>query len=140
QGVRIGPGEIYRVLDDMPEIADSLVVDLEFRERSSFMPLFVVLADGAVLDDKLKERIGKELRSKASPRHVPNAIYQIEQVPLTRTGKKMELPLGRILLGAVPEDVVSPGAMRRRASLTFFVDFAVQLQSSQNSGIMEPIS
>jgi acetoacetyl-CoA synthetase len=113
-------------LEEIPEIRDSMIVDLEFLGRPSFMPLFVVLASGAVLDDALKAKIVWQIRNKASPRHVPNEIYVVEDIPRTLTGKKMELPVRKILLGAPAQTVANPDAMANPHSLDFFVRMAAQ--------------
>jgi len=123
-GIRMGTAEIYRAVEDMPEIADSLVVDLEYLGRPSFMPLFVVLAPGVVIDEALKSRIRARIRALASARHVPDEIYAIDAVPRTLTGKKMELPVRKILLGAQAETVASPDAMVNPESLAPFVALA----------------
>jgi acetoacetyl-CoA synthetase len=129
-GIRMGTAEIYRVVEELPEIRDSLVVDLEYLGRPSFMPLFVVLHPGQVLDDGLKARIAQQIRTKASARHVPNEVYQIADVPRTLTGKKMEVPVRRLLLGAAPEKVASPDAMANPGSLDFFIRLAADLAPS----------
>ncbi len=126
-GIRMGTAEIYRVVEKLPEIRDSLVVDLEFLGRPSFMPLFVVLNPGHVLDDALKARLAQQIRSKASARHVPNEVYPIAEVPRTLTGKKMEVPVRKLLLGAPRDKVASADAMANPASLDFFVQLAAQL-------------
>jgi acetoacetyl-CoA synthetase len=126
-GIRMGTAEIYRAVEDVPEVLDSLVVDLEDLGRESFMPLFVVLAPGTPLDDALKQRIKARIRTLASGRHVPNEIYAIDEVPRTLTGKKMELPVRKILLGAAADAVASPDAMANPRSLGFFVELARRL-------------
>ena len=126
-GIRMGTAEIYRVVQELPEVRDSLVVDLEYLGRPSFMPLFVVLQPGCVLDDALKARIAQEIRTKASARHVPNEVIQVAQVPYTLTGKKMEVPLRRLLLGQPRHKVASPDAMLNPDSLDFFADLAGRL-------------
>jgi acetoacetyl-CoA synthetase len=123
-GIRMGTAEIYRVVEDLPELRDSLVVDLEYLGRPSFMPLFVVLQPGAVLDEALKERIRQRIRSQASPRHVPDDIVEVPEVPRTLTGKKMELPVRKLLLGARPDAVASPDAMANPGSFEVFVRYA----------------
>lgn len=123
-GIRMGTAEIYRVVEELPEIRDSLVVDLEFLGRDSFMPLFVVLQGGVVLDDALKQRIAQAIRSKASARHVPSEVYAVAEVPRTLTGKKMEVPVRKLLLGAARDKVASPDAMVNPASLDFFETLA----------------
>jgi acetoacetyl-CoA synthetase len=128
-GIRMGTAEIYRVVEERPEIRDSLVVDLEYLGRPSFMPLFVVLKAGYVLDDALKARIAHEIRTRASARHVPNEVYAVNEIPRTLTGKKMEVPVRRLLLGQPREKVASPDAMANPSSLDFFVELAVKLKA-----------
>jgi acetoacetyl-CoA synthetase len=107
-GVRMGTAEFYRVVEEMPQIADSLVVHLE----DSFggpgeMLLFVELRPPAVLDEELRQSITRALRTALSPRHVPDTIVAVPAVPRNRTGKKLELPVKKLLQGAPPEDVVN---------------------------------
>lgn len=129
-GIRMGTADIYRVVEELLEVRDSLVVDLEYLGRPSFMPLFVVLQPGFVLDDALRERICAQIRTKASARHVPDEVVQISEVPRTLSGKKMEVPVRKLLLGAARAEVASPDAMQNPASLDFFVDYAAQRGSA----------
>lgn len=126
-GIRMGTAEIYRVVEALGEVRDSLVVDLEFLGRPSFMALFVVPQPGTALDDRLRKKILEALRSKASARHLPDAIYEISEVPRTLTGKKMEVPVRKLLLGLKPDRVASPDAMANPASLDYFVALAAEL-------------
>ena len=98
-GIRMGTAELYRAVEALPEVLDSLVVDLEYLGRESYMPLFVVLRDGLALDDALTRRIKDAIRTALSPRHVPNEIFQVAAIPRTLSGKKMELPVKKLLLG-----------------------------------------
>jgi acetoacetyl-CoA synthetase len=123
-GIRMGTAEIYRVVEELPEVRDSLVVDLEYLGRPSFMPLFVVLQPGAVLDDALRARIRDRIRQAASPRHVPDDIVEVPEIPRTLTGKKMELPVRKLLLGARPDAVASPDAMANPGSFEPFTRYA----------------
>jgi len=123
-GVRMGTSDIYRVVEDIPEVLDSLVVDLEALGRASFMPLFVVLREGAALDDALKGRIRARIRGDVSPRHVPDEIYAIAEVPRTLSGKKLEVPVRRILLGVPVEQAASVDSMANPGSITYFVELA----------------
>jgi len=123
-GIRIGTAEIYRVVEELPEVRDSLVIDLEYLGRPSFMPLFVALQPAAVLDAQLVDRIKQQIRTKASGRHVPDAVVQVSEIPRTLSGKKMEVPVRKLLLGAEPGKVASPDAMQNPASLEFFVGYA----------------
>jgi acetoacetyl-CoA synthetase len=127
QGVRMGTSEIYRVVESFDDVLDSLIIDLEFRGRDSFMPLFVVLREGVTLDDDLKQRVYHKLRTDVSPRHMPNDIIQIAQVPYTLSGKKMEVPIRKILLGMDPNHAANLGAMRNPQAIDFFIEYARQL-------------
>jgi acetoacetyl-CoA synthetase len=128
-GIRMGTAEIYRAVEEMPEVLDSLVVDLEYLGRPSYMPLFVVLRPGEALDDALANRIKARIRERASARHVPNDVFQVTEVPRTLTGKKMELPVRKLLLGAPSEKVASPDAMANPGSLAYFAEFAKRLNA-----------
>jgi acetoacetyl-CoA synthetase len=128
-GVRMGTAEIYRAVEVLPEVLDSLVVDLEYLGRESFMPLFVVLAPGAVLDAALTERIKRSIRQACSPRHVPSAVLLAPEIPRTLSGKKMELPVRKLLMGAAPEKVANSDAMANPHSLQFYIDYARQRQA-----------
>ncbi|MGH7922260.1 MAG: acetoacetate--CoA ligase, partial [Candidatus Dormibacteraceae bacterium] len=111
-GVRIGSAELYAVVDDVPEIQDSLVVHLEDEEGGAGrLVLFVALAPGKVLDEDLLSRLRAAIRRDLSPRHVPDEVHALTAIPKTLTGKKLEVPVKRILLGAAPDSVASPGAI-----------------------------
>jgi len=127
-GVRMGTSEIYQVIEDMPEIIDSLVVDLEGLEGASYMPLFVVLREGITLDEELKENIRSRIRADISPRHVPDDIFTIPEVPRTLSGKKLELPVRRILLGHPVEKAVNPDAMQNPGTIQFYVGLAKEIK------------
>ncbi|ADU52089.1 acetoacetyl-CoA synthase [Thermaerobacter marianensis DSM 12885] len=129
QGVRMGTSEIYRVVEDIPEVLDSLVVDLELPGRGPYMPLFVVLREGVELDDALRERIRRRIRESLSPRHVPDEIVAVPEVPRTLNGKKLEVPIKKILMGAPREKAVNPDSMSNPGSLAFFEGFAQRLRS-----------
>jgi acetoacetyl-CoA synthetase len=125
-GIRMGSAEIYRVVEDVAEVQDSLVVDLEYLGRESYMPLFVVLKPGAILDDTLKEKIKARIRKDLSGRHVPNDVFAIPEVPRTLNGKKLEVPIKRLLLGESIEKVVNRDSMINPGSLAWFVTFATE--------------
>ena len=127
QGIRMGTSEIYTAVESFTEILDSLIIDLELLGRESYMPLFVVLQKGVELDEALKGRIKQKLRRDVSPRHVPNEIFQIEQVPYTLSGKKIEVPIRKILLGTAIGQAANPGAMRNPEAMDYFVAFATAL-------------
>jgi len=123
-GIRIGTAELYRTVEAPPEVLDSLLLDLEYLGRESWMPLFVVLRPGVELDEALKARSVERIRNALSARHVPSGIVAIAEVPRTLSGKKMELPIKRLLLGHPLEKVARADAMANPASLAWFVDFA----------------
>ena len=120
-GIRMGTSEIYRAVLTLDEVVDALVLDLPLPGTDGYMPLFVVLRDGATLDDDLIARIRTRIREDCSPRHVPDAVEQIAEVPRTLSGKVLELPVKRILLGADPETTVSRDALATPAALDAFV-------------------
>ncbi|GAB2456608.1 acetoacetate--CoA ligase [Jatrophihabitans fulvus] len=124
-GVRLGSADIYDVVDALPGVRDSLVVGLDREDGGYWMPLFVVADD---LDDDLRGQIVAALRREASPRHVPDEIIGVRAVPRTRTGKKLEVPVKRILLGAEVEDVLSLGAVEDPSALDDFVALARELR------------
>ena len=128
QGVRMGTSEIYRVVEDIPEILDSLVIDLELPGRGPYMPLFVVLREGVELDDALRNRIKQRIRESLSPRHVPDDIVAVPEVPRTLNGKKLEVPIKKILMGVPREKAVNPDSMSNPQALRFFEDFARTLR------------
>ncbi|MBV9838814.1 MAG: acetoacetate--CoA ligase [Solirubrobacterales bacterium] len=124
-GVRLGTGEFYALVEDMPEIVDALVVHLEDEGGGlGELLLFVVPAEGVALDDALRARISAALRQELSPRHVPDTIVSVPGIPRTLTAKKLETPVKRILLGARPEEVASRDALAKPEALDAFVAFA----------------
>ena len=125
-GLRMGTSELYSAIEALPEVLDSLVVDLEYLGRESYMPLFVSLQAGLSLDAALKGRLNQAIKTALSPRFVPNEIFQVPEVPRTLSGKKQELPIKKLLLGQPIEKVVNRDAMANPASLDWFVAFAAQ--------------
>ncbi len=123
-GVRMGTSEIYRAVLSIPEVVDALVVDLPREGTDGWMPLFVVLRDGASLDDDLIAEVRSRIRSDCSPRHVPNEIRQIEEVPRTLSGKVLEIPVKRILMGTPVESAASRESLANPAALDYFVKLA----------------
>ncbi|GAB3622686.1 acetoacetate--CoA ligase [Mariniluteicoccus endophyticus] len=123
-GVRIGSAEVYRVVEQVPEVLESLVIGAEMPDGSYWMPLFIVLADGAELTDELVATIRDKVRTEASPRHVPDEVHAVRALPHTKTGKRLEVPIKRILQGADPASVVSPQALDDAALLQPFVELA----------------
>ena len=123
-GVRIGTAEIYRAVEQVEEIADSLIVCCELPGGHFFMPLFLRLKPGVQFDDALRDRVAARLRGDCSPRHVPDRMYQVESVPYTLTGKKMEVPVRKILMGWPLEKAASRDAMMNPEAIDYFVRFA----------------
>ncbi len=123
-GLRMGTSEIYAAVEALPEVLDSMVVDLEYLGRDSFMPLFVVLRPGVTLDEALRGRIAGAIRTALSPRFVPDEIVQVAEIPRTLSGKKQELPIKKLLLGQPLEKVVNKDAMANPGCLDWYVDFA----------------
>lgn len=126
QGVRMGTAELYRVVEQFDEVLESLVVDLEYLGRPSFMALFVQLRAGVPLDEKLRQGIRQALRQGLSARHVPDEIYDVPVIPKTITGKKLELPVKKLLLGLPAHQVLNRDALAQPDSIDWFVDFARQ--------------
>ena len=123
-GVRIGTAEIYRSLAGLEEIEDALIVNLDLPGGRFFMPLFVKLRGDRTLDEPLRERIRRRLRSDYTPRHVPDKIYQVGAIPATLTGKKLEVPVRRILMGVAPEKAANRSALANPAALDYFISYA----------------
>jgi acetoacetyl-CoA synthetase len=123
-GIRMGTAELYRAVETLPEVLDSLVVDLEYLGRESYMPLFVVLREGVTLDDALVKKMREVIKTALSARHVPNDIFQVSAIPRTLSGKKMELPVKKLLLGTPAEQVFKLDAMANADCVPWFVAFA----------------
>jgi acetoacetyl-CoA synthetase len=119
-GVRFGTSELYAVVDGLPEVADSLVVGIEESDGGYWMPLFIALREGATLDDALRGRIMAAVRSALSPRHVPDEIVAVPSIPRTLSGKKMEIPVKRLLQGHPLDAVAAPGTTADPAALEVF--------------------
>ncbi len=129
KGIRMGSSEIYRVVEELPEVLDSLVIGLERPGGNYYMPLFVVLKPGYALDDALKQKIRAALRTSLTPHHVPDDIIAIAEVPRTLSGKKLEVPIKKLFLGTPLEKAASVGALGNPQALQFFLEFARNLQS-----------
>jgi acetoacetyl-CoA synthetase len=123
-GLRMGTSEIYSAVEALPEVLDSMVVDLEYLGRDSYMPLFVVLREDIALDAPLRKALNDAIRVALSPRFVPNDIFQVPEIPRTLSGKKQELPIKKLLLGQPIEKVVNKDAMANPACLDWYVAFA----------------
>ncbi|MGB3682069.1 MAG: acetoacetate--CoA ligase [Rubrobacteraceae bacterium] len=123
-GVRMGTSEIYRAVSSISRIRDSLVVDVAREDGGSVMPLFVILEEDEELDDELKKEISKSIRENCSPRHVPDEVYEIEEIPQTLNGKKLEVPVKKILSGTPPDEAASRDSLSNPGSLDTFAKLA----------------
>jgi acetoacetyl-CoA synthetase len=122
-GVRIGSAEIYKTLDKIPEIKDSLIVCIDKPAGEFYMPLFVMLKENITLNEELIKRIKQKLKTECSPRHVPDDVLVCPDIPYTLSGKKTETPIKKILMGKDPDKVVNLGSLRNPESLNFFNKF-----------------
>jgi acetoacetyl-CoA synthetase len=126
-GIRMGTSEIYRAVLGIDAIVDALVVDLPRPGTDGWMPLFVVLREGAELDAELPREIARRVREQCSPRHVPDEVFQIDEVPRTLSGKVLEVPVKRILMGTPAEQAASRDSLANPAALDYFVEMAARL-------------
>lgn len=122
-GIRIGTSEIYRAVDQVEEVKDSLIVCIEKADGSFWMPLFVVMKEAGTLDGDMRRRISNAIRQAYTPRHVPDEIIEVHDIPYTISGKKTETPVKKLLMGRSPEKVVNPGSLRNPESLEQFKNF-----------------
>ena len=122
-GVRIGTAEIYRAVEALPYVDKALVVHIDL-PRGAFVPLFVKTMGDAPLDATMKSTIVQQIRAQFTARHVPDDIVQAPDIPMTLTGKKLELPIKKLLLGQPPEKVLNRDSMANPASIDWYVDFA----------------
>jgi acetoacetyl-CoA synthetase len=127
-GIRMGTSEIYRAVLSLEEILDALVVDIPRPGTDGWMPLFVVLREGAELDDELKREIARRVRERCSPRHVPDEVFAIAEVPRTLSGKALEVPVKRILTGTPPDRAASRDSLSNPTALDYFVELANSLE------------
>jgi acetoacetyl-CoA synthetase len=128
-GVRMGTSEIYRAVLGIDEIVDALVVDIPRPGTEGWMPLFVVLREGVELDDDLPREIARRVREQCSPRHVPDQVFQIAEVPRTLSGKALEVPVKRILMGTPAERAASRDSLANPAALDYFTEMAATLDT-----------
>jgi len=129
-GVRIGTSEIYRAVDKIPEIKDSLIICLEKNDGNFWMPLFVTMKENHELTDDVRKKINATIRADYSPRHVPDEIVVVPDLPYTISGKKTETPVKKILQGKNPSDIINTGSLRNPESMTFFVELAKRRKST----------
>ncbi|PAV30502.1 acetoacetate--CoA ligase [Virgibacillus profundi] len=126
-GIRIGTSEIYRAVDQVKEVSDSLIVDIPTDDGESFTPLFLVMKEGHTLTEEIKQAIKKQIRTQCSPRHVPTGFYEVSYLPKTLNGKKLEIPVKKILMGKPVDKVVNKGSLGNEKALDFFIEFAKKL-------------
>ncbi|HSK49513.1 MAG TPA: acetoacetate--CoA ligase [Solirubrobacterales bacterium] len=127
-GIRMGTSEIYRAVLDLDQIVDALVVDVPRPGTDGWMPLFVVLREGAALDEELTREIARRVRAQCSPRHVPDEVFAIDAVPRTLSGKVLEVPVKRILMGTPAEQAASRDSLANPAALDYFTEMAARLE------------
>lgn len=132
-GIRMGTAEIYRAVLAVDAVVDALVVDVPRDGAEAWMPLFVVLRPGVVLDDGLVEQLRAAIRSACSPRHVPDQVIAVAEVPRTLSGKVLEVPVKRILMGVAPEQAAARDALANPAALEPFVALARAGRASRQS-------
>jgi len=132
-GIRMGTSEIYRAVLSLDQILDALVVDVPRPGTDGWVPLFVVLREGAELDDELRREIARRIRERCSPRHVPDEVFAIAAVPRTLSGKVLEVPVKRILTGTPPEQAASRDSLANPEALDWFVDLANRESRGENS-------
>jgi acetoacetyl-CoA synthetase len=125
-GIRMGTSELYRVVEAHPDVLDSIVVDLEYLGRPSYLGVFVVMREGTTLSDEVVRDLKERIRKGLSPRHVPDEVLRINAVPRTLTGKKLEVPLKKLLLGHNLEEVINRETVANPDSLAWFVDFTAK--------------
>lgn len=123
-GLRMGTSELYSAVEALPEVMDSMVVDLEYLGKDSYMPLFVVLRQGVTLDDSVRQKLNNAIKVALSPRFIPNDIFQVAEIPRTLSGKKQELPIKKLMLGQPLEKVVNKDAMANPGCLDWYVALA----------------
>jgi acetoacetyl-CoA synthetase len=128
-GIRMGTSEIYRAVLGIEAIVDALVVDLPRPGTDGWMPLFVVLREGAELDADLTKEIARRVREQCSPRHVPDEVFRIDEVPRTLSGKVLEVPVKRILMGTPAGKAASRDSLANPAALDYFTEMAASLDT-----------
>lgn len=133
RGLRLGSAEIYQAVERLSNVMDSLVIDLEYLGRESFMPLFVVLREGVSLSEALCSNIHSAIKADVSPRFLPDEIIEIEAVPRTLSGKKLEVPIKKLLLGGAADKVVNRDSMANPESFDFFIAYSKKYVNRMNN-------
>lgn len=126
-GIRIGTSEIYRAVDQVSSVADSLIVDIPVDKGDSTVFLFVVMKEGQTLTEDIQKDIRTHIRTACSPRHAPSEIHEVSMLPQTLNGKKLEIPVKKILMGALPGDVVNKDSLANPEALSYFVTFSKKI-------------
>ena len=126
-GIRIGTSEIYRAVNKIEEIEDSLIINLELDEGKHYMPLFVKMKEGFTMSEDVENKIKTQLKTEYTPRHVPDEILEVQDIPYTISGKKMEAPIKKILLKMPLKKSINFDSMRNPESVDFFIEFAKSL-------------
>jgi acetoacetyl-CoA synthetase len=134
RGIRFGSSDIYAAVEAVPEVVDCLVIGVEEPDDRYWMPLFVVLAEGAVLNDRLRDVLRRAISEQTSPRHLPDEVVSAPGVPHTRTGKKLEVPVKRILSGHAPAEVVDPDSVDRPELLEWYVEVGGRRRAERGGG------
>jgi acetoacetyl-CoA synthetase len=130
-GIRMGTSEIYRAVENMPEVLDSLVLDVDLPGKPSFMPLFVVLREGLELDEDMKKAIKASVRQTLSPRHVPDDVIAVPDVPRTLSGKKLEIPVKKLFMGMSIQDAANLDAMKNPDVIPFYAELAAKFRQGE---------
>jgi acetoacetyl-CoA synthetase len=138
-GVRIGTAEIYAAVDGLPDVADSLVIGVEQPDGGYWMALFVTLEGGAALDEAARGAIVEAIRAAASPRHVPDEVVQVPAIPRTLTGKKLEVPIKRLFMGADPATALNRNAVADPEALDAFVELAAEVRRRTGAPSAAPL-
>lgn len=134
-GIRIGTAEIYRAVDTVEGVADALIINIELSDGRHYMPLFVVMKPGHALDETVQSHIRQVLRQTYSPRHVPDEIIPVAEIPYTISGKKLETPIKKLMMGISLDKAASTDALRNPSSLDFFVEFAAAFRRREGMGM-----
>jgi len=127
KGLRIGSAEIYQAVESLDEVKDSLIVDLEYLEKESFMPLFIVKMPNVEFNEELKNKINEKIKTNVSPRFLPDTIIEVMDIPKTLSGKKLEVPVKNLMLGCKSSQVINKDAMVNPSSIDFYIDFAKRI-------------
>jgi acetoacetyl-CoA synthetase len=124
KGIRIGTAEIYNLLEDISDIKDSLIINIEYPDGRDFMPLFIVVNQDQVFSSELIDQIKRVLKEQGSPRHVPDKIYVVPDIPYTLSGKKMEVPVKRLFVPNASAKKIDLGSIKNPQAMEYFMELA----------------